>query len=213
MSNNNWYQNNQPGPTQVYPTAHQPYGYPQPFGQTPPPPNGSALAGFILSILSLGFLVPLFGWLAIPLVILGLVFSIIGLNKARNGASLRGLALAGIVIATISLVAGIIVNVLVYHSAITNWTHTDVVAVAPAGPQAEALVGEWAFEGNPWFRFNADGTGENLSDGERFNWHEDGTFSNALVYRSWHVDGDTLTVTWDNGSSFTYTRIVDQSRL
>lgn len=50
--------------------------------------NGMALAGFILS-----FFVP----------ILGLIFGIIGLNKANNGADRRGLALAAIIISAISM--------------------------------------------------------------------------------------------------------------
>jgi len=68
------------------------------------------------------------------------------------------------------------------------------------------LVGEWSYFNTPWFRFNADGTAENLSDGERFRWNEDGTFSDALVYDTWSIRGNTLTVTWTTGVSFTYSR-------
>jgi len=97
----------------------------------------------------------------------------------------------------------------VFHHATTNWTYAEPLAVPPAGPAAEALIGEWAFEGTPWFRFNADGTGENLADGERFNWHEDGTFSNATAYRSWAINDGVLTVVWLTGNSFDYTRITN----
>jgi len=172
-------------------------------------PRGNALAvtGFVLSLLGLGFLVPLFGWLVIPFVILGLVLSIVAFLRTRNGFTRRGLALAGIVISGLTLIAGLIINLVTYHTASRDWTMVDTTLPAPTGAQAEALVGDWAFDGAPWFRFNADGTGENLSDGEHFNWHGDGSFSNASAYRSWVVNGDTLTVTWITGNSFDYTRI------
>ena len=55
--------------------------------------NGMALAGFILS-----FFVPL----------LGLIFGIIGLKRANNGADRRGLAIAAIVISIVSWVLNFI---------------------------------------------------------------------------------------------------------
>jgi len=226
MSNPQSNSSNQPN--QPFYPAHQPaysepaYGqqsYPQTVYQAPPPgfypgnyqppppqTNALAVAGFILSLLGIGFLIPLLGWLAIPLVILGIVLSIIGLNKARTGAPFRGLAMAGLIIGALTFVGGIILNLAVYHNTTQNWTHVDEVP-APTGAQAEALVGEWAYDGTPWFRFNADGTGENLDDGERFNWHSDGTFSNAVAYQTWRVENDILTITWITGSSFSYTRI------
>ena len=68
------------------------------------------------------------------------------------------------------------------------------------------IVGEWSYLGTPWFRFNADGTAENLTDGERFRWNEDGTLSNAIIYDTWSVRGNTLTITWTSGASFNYSR-------
>ena len=187
-----------------------PNGWEQPgFAPLPPkrPSNPLAIVGFIASILGLGFLVPVLGWLVAPILLIGSVLSIIGYVKSRHGQPLGGLALAGITVAGLTLLAGIVINAITIHNANTNWGHVDVLDSAPTGAQAEALIGEWAFEGTPWFRFNADGTGENLVDGERFNWHGDGSFSNALTYRDWHVTGDTLTVTWLTGQTFTYTRI------
>lgn len=81
-----------------------PYGQ-QPYGQQPsyppqqygPPPaagtNGMAIAGFVLAFFCS---------------ILGLIFSIIGLNqaKARNQGG-QGLAIAGVIISVISIVVGI----------------------------------------------------------------------------------------------------------
>jgi hypothetical protein len=77
-----------PYPQQPYPQQPYPYGPPQAAGT-----NGMAIAGFVLSFLCS---------------ILGLVFSIIGLNQAKErGQGGRGLAIAGIVISCLSIVIGI----------------------------------------------------------------------------------------------------------
>lgn len=67
--------------------------------------NGFAIAGFVLSF---------FFWL------LGLIFSVIGLNKSKimNGSG-RGLAIAGIVISIISGVIMILVTIIQYSVLLT----------------------------------------------------------------------------------------------
>ena len=75
-----------------------------------------------------------------------------------------------------------------------------------------AIIGEWSWEqtGTSWFRFYEDGRAVNLSDNEEFTWNEDGTFSNARVYRYWSVDSDDiLTVTWSTEQTFSYERASD----
>lgn len=71
------------------------------------------------------------------------------------------------------------------------------------------LVGDWAWVASEtrWFRFYEDGKAVNLNDdeGEEFTWHEDGSL-NALVYESWSIDDDILTITWTNGLTFEYIR-------
>ena len=57
--------------------------------------NGFAIAGFILA------------WL---FAILGLVFSILGLQKSRETSSGRGLSIAGIIIAVLNMIAGAILQ-------------------------------------------------------------------------------------------------------
>lgn len=98
--------------------------------------------------------------------------------------------------------------------------------MAPAGPAALALVGDWAlvatgstdaedpavdasFEPTvePFLRYHANGVGENLNDGECFNWHDDGTFTNANLYRTWQLDGDTLEITSIFGSPMLLHRV------
>ncbi len=79
-----------------YAPGYPPPNYPPNYGYGPPPPpqqtgNGAAIAGFILAFL----LAPL-----------GLVFSIIGLRKAdKVGGTGRSLAIAGIIISALDLVA------------------------------------------------------------------------------------------------------------
>ncbi|MDD3994943.1 MAG: hypothetical protein WCZ22_05750 [Dehalococcoidales bacterium] len=70
-----------------------------------------SILGFIIGILTgIGAtvsLLPLLGWLNwlnIPVAIIGLVFSILGVNKGRN----KGIGTAGIIINAILIVYGII---------------------------------------------------------------------------------------------------------
>ena len=180
---------------------------PVPPGPPVPPKNGTAIIGFLLSLLGLGFLVPLFGILVAPLLLLALVLSILAFRKARRGAPLFGLALAGLVISSIALIGGTILNVVVYRDSMEQWAYCPPAAVAPSGPQASALIGDWARDGNPIFRYHPDGTGSNLTDNECFNWSDDGTFSNALTIQTWHIDGETLTVELITGDTITLQRV------
>lgn len=69
------------------------------------PQNGLGTAGFVLGLIGLVFSpIPLVGVVAWPLVILGLVFSLVGYGRGRNGrATNKGLALAGAVLSVIGL--------------------------------------------------------------------------------------------------------------
>ena len=69
------------------------------------------------------------------------------------------------------------------------------------------LVGEWEWDstGQLWFRFYEDGSAVNLRDGEEFTWNEDGSL-NALIYESWSIRNNTLTITWSTGATFDYNR-------
>lgn len=90
------------------PPPQEPQGPGQPYGAYPPAPpgynygppaatgtNGMAIAGFVLSFFCS---------------LLGLIFSIIGLNqtKQRNQGG-RGLAIAGIIISIVSILIAIVV--------------------------------------------------------------------------------------------------------
>lgn len=117
---NNWAQPQQPQPQQAPRQAYPQYGTPyngqgqpwQPYLQTgPKPSNHIAIAGFILSLISvfIGW-IPLFGWL---IWILGSVFSFIGLFGRP-----RGLAIAGVIISLVMI--PMIVTILIAIDAFTS---------------------------------------------------------------------------------------------
>lgn len=68
--------------------------------------NGKAVAGLILGIVSLALFI--FTILDIPVVVLGIVFSVLGLRAAKRGEGRRGMALAGLIC---SVVAALVVTV------------------------------------------------------------------------------------------------------
>jgi len=88
-----------------YPPPQQPggYGYPPPgsgYPQQTPGTNGLAIASLVCSLL---------GWLCGIGPILGLVFGFIALNQIKQtGQGGRGMALAGIIIGAVAIVAGIV---------------------------------------------------------------------------------------------------------
>jgi hypothetical protein len=108
-----------------------------PPGPPPPPPappavqptNGLAVASLVLGILSI-----LLFFTVVPPFILGglaVIFGIIGLSKAAQGAPNKGLAVAGLVCGAIGLVAAIAFIALVVSAGdvVTNFTYT----ISPAG--------------------------------------------------------------------------------
>jgi hypothetical protein len=70
------------------------------------PSNGLGTAGFVVGLIGLVCsFVPLIGVVAWPLVILGIIFSAVGISKAAKGlATNKGLAIAGLVVSIIGLV-------------------------------------------------------------------------------------------------------------
>ena len=70
------------------------------------PQNGFGVTGFVLGLLGLIFsFIPLIGVIAWPLVILGVIFSALGLDRAnKRRATNKGLAIAGLVLSIIGLV-------------------------------------------------------------------------------------------------------------
>jgi hypothetical protein len=100
-------------PVNQHDPRFQPSGYPgQPYYApvAPPPQNGLGTAGFVLGLVGLLFsFIPLIGIIAWPLVLLGLVFSGVGLARARAGrATNQGLAVAGLVCSAVGLLVCIL---------------------------------------------------------------------------------------------------------
>ena len=75
----------------------QPAHVQAPIAPAPPATNDMAVVGFIMA-----FMMP----------ILGLVFSVIGLKKAKSGAPNRGLALAGVIISSVYLALSVLAALL-----------------------------------------------------------------------------------------------------
>ena len=69
------------------------------------------------------------------------------------------------------------------------------------------LVGEWEWgHTGIWYRFYEDGSAVNVKDGEQFTWSADGSLNDAIFYESWIIHNGILTITWNRGVSFNYTR-------
>ena len=84
---------------------------PNPTQQAPAKPsNGLGLTGFIVGLVGLLLsFIPLIGVVAWPLVILGIIFSAIGISKAAKGrATNKGLAITGLVLSVVGLVVCIL---------------------------------------------------------------------------------------------------------
>jgi hypothetical protein len=101
----------QPGWQQPPPPA---WGYPP---QTPQPDNGPAVAGFVLSLVSLGLLVISFGVssvISLACAIFGLVYSRKGKRKVETGETTKnaGIANAGWIISIVSLVLSILATLI-----------------------------------------------------------------------------------------------------
>jgi hypothetical protein len=74
------------------------------------PRNGFGTASLVLGVIGLVFaFIPLIGMIAWPLVILGLVFGVLAVNRARTGAATnRGVAIAGTICSAVGLVVCIL---------------------------------------------------------------------------------------------------------
>ena len=78
------------------------YGYPTGPGTAVQAGNGKAVAGFVLGVSSILLFFTTF--LDVVVIVLGFVFSILGLQAARLGRKHRGLAIAGIVLSGVAAV-------------------------------------------------------------------------------------------------------------
>ena len=119
-------------------TYQMPYS-PAPPSYQQPPRNGLGTAGFVLGLIGLIFSpIPFVGVIAWPLVIVGLILSLLGLAKARKGeATNKGLAVAGIVLSAIGLVI-CIVWVAAFGKVVAD-TANSLPSVPPAAPALSSV--------------------------------------------------------------------------
>ncbi|NLA36472.1 MAG: DUF4190 domain-containing protein [Actinobacteria bacterium] len=100
-----------PPPGNVAPQygGYVPYAPPQ----AAPGSSGVAIAALICGLIGLcAGLIPILGYLGVPLMLAGIICGIIGLSKTKAGQSGRGLAIAGIVTGALGLVAVVLWTVL-----------------------------------------------------------------------------------------------------
>lgn len=103
----------------------QQYPYPPAPVPTPPaavpPRNGLGTAGFVVGLVGLVFSpIPFIGIIAWPLVILGLIFSAVGLARVKKGkATNKGLSITGIVVSALGLVV-CIVWIFIFNKAVAD---------------------------------------------------------------------------------------------
>lgn len=101
------------------PQQPYPQGYGQPYAQQPPPPsNGLGVAALVLGILAilLAF-IPILGFVAYPLAIVGIILGLVGLGRVRKGRASRGITVAGLIASVVGLVL-VIVSTVIYVGAI-----------------------------------------------------------------------------------------------
>ncbi|GAA2794488.1 DUF4190 domain-containing protein [Crossiella cryophila] len=86
-------------------SQQHPYPPVQPMQVAPQPSNGIGTTGFILGLVGLVIsLIPIIGTIAWPLVILGIIFSAIGLVRIKNRkANNKGLTIAGLAASVVGL--------------------------------------------------------------------------------------------------------------
>jgi heme/copper-type cytochrome/quinol oxidase subunit 2 len=164
----------------------------QPQGQ--PPRNGLGTAGFILGLI--GFLfsfIPFVGVVAWPLVIIGLVLSIIGIARASSGkANNRGLAITGAVLSVIGLVICILYAAV--FTATVNTINNQQNAVSTITYE---VTGDAKKATIDYSSFGGGSSATSQESVTQLPWHKELQAKGVLA-------GGTLTVTTDeNGGTVT----------
>lgn len=99
-----------PGQFESFPPAPRSELYPRPRTS-----NGKAIAGLVLGILAL--ILSFLTLFDIPLIVLGIVFSVLGLRQAKRGNGGRGMAIAGLSCAIIGAIVAATLFIVVYNRA------------------------------------------------------------------------------------------------
>jgi heme/copper-type cytochrome/quinol oxidase subunit 2 len=162
----------------------------QPQGQ--PPRNGLGTAGFVLGLIGLLFsFIPLIGVVAWPLVIIGLVLSIIGVARASSGkATNKGLAIAGAVLSVIGLVICILYTVVFTAAVSTVNDQQNAVSTITYEVTGDAKTATVSYSS-----FGGGNSATNQESVTQLPWHKELQAKGVLA-------GGTLSVTTDeNGGT------------
>ncbi|WP_198047278.1 DUF4190 domain-containing protein, partial [Kutzneria sp. 744] len=155
----------------------------QPQGQ--PPRNGLGTAGFVLGLI--GFLfsfIPFVGVIAWPLVIVGLVLSIIGIARAGSGkATNKGLAIAGAVLSVLGLLMCILYAAV--FTATVKTVNDQQSAVSSIGYD---VTGDAKSATVTYSSYDGSGSSVNQETAKQLPWHKDLQAKGLL-------SGGSLTVT------------------
>jgi hypothetical protein len=92
------------------------------------PSNGLGLTGFVIGLVGLVLsFIPLIGVVAWPLVILGIIFSAIGISKAAKGrATNKGMAITGLVVSIVGLVVCVLWAAVIVYEITGDAANVDV---------------------------------------------------------------------------------------
>jgi hypothetical protein len=176
------------------------------------PRNGFATAGFVLGLLGLLFSpIPVIGIIAWPLVILGIIFSGVGLFRAlRDLAPKKGLAIAGLACSAIGLIICII-WVIAFGATLGETTTTSrTPAVPPLGPPSREQLSPAQVAHTVVFEVEARGDSANVKYGEGYigdrsivvrsgeKWSQPLTLDHS---RYGHVAVSVTSVSWTSSSS------------
>jgi hypothetical protein len=191
-----------------YQAGYAPPQYPQQPAM--PPKNGFGTTGFVLGLvgLLLSFL-PIIGVVAWPLVILGLVFSILGLLRATKGAATnKGLAIAGIVLSAIGLVICIAWTAL--FGATVNAINNDKLHYPPNSGDAHTVefVVTTNSSANVHYGSLTDQKQE-VTPGGTASWDKKASFGSGSYLLSLTVDSTTVTA----DSSVSCSVVVDGKKV
>jgi hypothetical protein len=162
--------------------------------QGQPPRNGLGTAGFVLGLVGLLLsFIPFIGVVAWPLVIVGLVLSVVGIVRASSGkATNRGLAIAGAILSVIGLV--VCIAYAMFAAAVVTTVHNDQNTTASIGYD---VTGDAKGATVTYSSFGANGASTNQETASTLPWHKDlqakGLFSGGSLTVSAGADGGSVT--------------------
>ncbi|OLF17930.1 MmpS family transport accessory protein [Actinophytocola xanthii] len=162
--------------------------------------NGLGTAGFVLGLVGLLIaLIPLLGVLAWPLVVLGVIFSAVGIARVRRGAaSNKGLAIAGLVVSIVGLGACVL-----WSFVINTADNTLEEEAAREVEITYEVTGDTATADIEYSTYSDDGVESHAENGAKVPWTKKVTAKGLLK------GGSLLATTGESGGKITCRVLVD----